>query len=128
MAPFQLGDDGDHPLEFFFCTHCRWGCRAGARFARGADGGIRPYTSLLWSGIYARAWTRRFASDVDDVGAVFEQALGLLYGLVALKEFAPVGEGIGSDVNDPHDQRALAEFQRAGAEAPWKHRSHAARF
>src|ERR1700734_2266505 len=56
----------------------------------------------------AGAWTRRFATDVENVGAFFLQALSMCDGLVAVEVRPAVGKGIGRDIDDPHDQRALA--------------------
>jgi hypothetical protein len=49
-------------------------------------------------------------------------------GLVAVEVRAAVRKGIGRDIDDPHDQRALAEFERARAQAPLEDCSHRGRF
>ena len=47
---------------------------------------------------------------------------------LAFQELAAVGKRIWSDVDDAHDQSALAELQGAPPQVPLKDGSHAARF
>ena len=54
-----------------------------------------------------------FAADVEDVGSFFEHLEGLIYGAVGgglwRVEMTAVGEGVGCDVEDAHDDGPLAE-------------------
>ena len=63
-----------------------------------------------------------FAADVEDVGSFVEHLKGLGYGSVGGVfggvEVAAVGEGVGCDVEDAHDEGSLAEGKGSGAEAP----------
>jgi len=45
-------------------------------------------------------------------------------GLVAIQKLAAVGKGIRRDVEDAHDQRALAQFERTCAQIPLEDGSH----
>ena len=67
-----------------------------------------------------RAGPGGFASDVDDVGTFFDQALRLLDGFVAIKERAAIRERIRRDVDHAHDERAFPQLQDAGANTPVK--------
>ena len=62
------------------------------------------------------------AADVEDVGALFEELEGLGYGsfggVLRGVEVASVGEGVGCDVEDAHDDGSLAQCEGAGAEMP----------
>ena len=82
--------------------------------------GILTRVCRLWSGTYidVRSRASGFSADVKDVGTLVQQTLGLLERLVAIEVSATVGEGIRGEVDDAHDQRALAEFQRACAQVP----------
>ena len=71
-----------------------------------------------WRGIGASG----FASDVEDVGAFVEHGEGLGEGALGLVgdgvEVAAVGEGVGGDVEDAHDEGSVAEREGAGSELP----------
>ena len=64
----------------------------------------------------------RFAADIEDCCAFVEHLEGLLegsFGCVARRvEEATVGEGVGRNVEDAHDDGLLAEGEDAGAELP----------
>ena len=72
-----------------------------------------------WSGVGAGGLT----ADVEDVGAFVEHGEGLgegaVGGVFGGVEVAAVGEGVGRDVEDAHDEGSLTEQERAGAEAPF---------
>ncbi len=63
-----------------------------------------------------------FAADVEDVGAFVEHFYGLgegaFGGVPGRVEVAAVGEGVGRDVEDAHDEGSLAQREGAGAEVP----------
>ena len=63
-----------------------------------------------------------FAADVEDVGALVEHlerlGEGALRGMLGRVEVAAVGEAVGGDVEDAHDERSLAEREGSGAEMP----------
>ena len=63
-----------------------------------------------------------FAAQVEDVGALFEELEGLgegsLGGVLGGVEVAAVGEGVGRDVEDAHEDGPLAQRKGAGAEVP----------
>ena len=59
-----------------------------------------------------------FAADVEDVGAFVEEFEGLGEGCFGGVELAAVGEAVGGEVEDGHDEGAGAEGEGAGAEAP----------
>ncbi len=63
-----------------------------------------------------------FAADVEDVGAFVEHGEGVgegsFGGVFGGVEVAAVGEGVGRDVEDAHDEGARAEREGAGAEVP----------
>ena len=71
-----------------------------------------------WTGVR----TGRFAAEVNDVGAFIEHPEGLgdgsLWGVLGRVVEATVGEGVGRDVEDAHDQSALAECESASAKMP----------
>jgi hypothetical protein len=50
-----------------------------------------------------------FCPDVEDVGAGFFQGEGVIDGSAGICEFAAVGEAVGGDVEDAHEQRARAK-------------------
>ena len=66
--------------------------------------------------------TSGFAAAVEDVGAFVEHSESVLYGAVGRAvgrvEVAAVGEAVGRDVQDAHDEGALAKRECAGAEVP----------
>lgn len=49
-----------------------------------------------------RAGTRAFAADVQDVGALGDQATRVLDTILRREKLAPVREAVGRDVDDPH--------------------------
>src|ERR1019366_3161769 len=65
-----------------------------------------------------------FAADVEDVGSLIEQGVAMVDGRARIEVAASVGEGIGRDVEHPHDERALAERQHAAAEIPLEAGAH----
>lgn len=80
---------------------------AGLLFAGGERGGVRA---------------GGFAADVENVGAFVEHGEGLregsFGGVLGGVKVAAVGEGIGCDVEDAHDEGARAEGKGAGVEVP----------
>jgi len=64
-----------------------------------------------------REWNRvgagGFAADVEDIGTFLEHLESLGYGAIGgglwCVEVATVGEGVGGNVEDAHDDRPLAE-------------------
>ena len=59
-----------------------------------------------------------FAAEVEDVGAFVEHCERVVEGGGGVEELAAVGEGVGRDVEDAHDERPRAEREGAGAKAP----------
>ena len=63
-----------------------------------------------------------FAADVEDVGTLVEHGHclgeGSFGGVFGGVEVAAVGEGVGCDVENAHDEGSLAQRQSAGAEMP----------
>ena len=59
----------------------------------------------------------RLAADVDDVGALGDHLEPAGDGRVACRRRPAVGEGVGRDVEDPHDQGASSARGRASATA-----------
>lgn len=49
------------------------------------------------------------APDVEDVGALGEETQSVLDGAAGVKEMATVGEGVGGDVDDAHDEGSGAD-------------------
>ncbi len=93
----------------------------GLRLEDGFDGG--KDAGLLFAGRErSGVGAGGFAADVEDVGSFFEHLEGLGYGSVGSVlwgvEVAAVGEGVGGDVEDAHDDSPLAEGNGAGAEEP----------
>src|SRR5437016_516040 len=76
-----------------------------------------PELLLLGHRLGARA--RRFAADVDDVGALLGDPARMRNGRFRIEEAAAVGEGVGRDVDHAHDEW-LIERQREAA-APQVH-------
>ncbi len=122
MFLLQLRDHGQDTFQFLF----------------GANG-ERAYPEVrtrIWlpcgwlrnTGSDPRSGTCRFATNVHDVRSFVQQSRGVSNSLVSIQELATVGKRIWSDVDDAHDQRALAQFQRAPSQIPLEDRSHAARF
>ena len=56
-----------------------------------------------------------FAADIDDIRPLQGHAQGRRHGRARLVMDAAVRERIGGDVDDAHDERASAEFERPGA-------------
>ena len=94
---------------------------AGLRFEDGFDDG-KDAVLLFAGGEGYGAGTGGFAADVEDVGSFVEHMEGLGYGAVGGilwgVEVASVGEGVGGDVEDTHDDGPLAKRHGAGAEEP----------
>ena len=68
---------------------------------------------LLVLGQRRGAGPRRLAADVDDVGPLARPSRSRVRdGAVDVEVEPAVSERIGRDVEDAHDQRALAELQR----------------
>ena len=76
----------------------------------------------LFGGERSGVGTGGFAAEVENVGAFVEHAEGLrdgaLRGVFGRVVEAAVGEGVGCDVEDAHDEGSSAERERAGAEMP----------
>jgi hypothetical protein len=66
---------------------------------------------LFGNGNARRSGAGGLRTDVDDVGPVFFEFDGPGEGAVGIRVPAAVGERIGSQVDDPHDQGPLAQFQ-----------------
>ncbi len=66
------------------------------------------------------AGTGGLASDVDDVGSLLEHSERVGCCCCGIEEASAVGEGVGRDVEDSHDERARAEREGAGAELPFE--------
>jgi hypothetical protein len=62
-----------------------------------------------------RARPRRFSTDVEDVRAVFHHAQPCVDCVLDMKMHPPVGERVGRDVEDAHDERPLAQDEFASA-------------
>jgi hypothetical protein len=93
----------------------------GAVFEDGCDDGEDAgllFVGREWGGVGAGG----FAADVEDVGAFVEHREclreGSFGGVPGGVEEAAVGEAVGGDVEDAHDERPLAQSEGAGAEAP----------
>jgi hypothetical protein len=87
--PLQALEDGDEPAQFL-----------GFGNAHGAG-------------------ARGFGSDVDDVGAFFFQLQGAGEGAVGVAVLTAIRERVGGDVENSHDERALAELQGLVSEFPF---------
>jgi hypothetical protein len=59
-----------------------------------------------------------FAADVQHVRTVIDHPSRVRDGARPVEEPPAVGEGVGRDVEDPHDERALGAIERALADAP----------
>ena len=83
----------------------------------GEDAGL-----LFFGGERGGVGAGGFAADVEDVGAFVEHGDGLgegaFGGVLGRVEVAAVGEGVGRDVEDAHDEGSPAEREGAGAQAP----------
>ena len=58
------------------------------------------------------------AAEVEDVGTFVEESEGVVERGFRVEVLAAVGEGIGRDVDDAHEQSARAKREGASAEAP----------
>lgn len=64
------------------------------------------------------AGTGGLPADVDDVGALGDELTGMVHGCLGIGPAAAVGEGVGGDVEDAHEERPVARHpprQGAGA-------------
>ncbi len=59
-----------------------------------------------------------FRADIKDVGAAVEEVEAVFDGEVGGEELAGVREAVGGDIEDAHNEGALAQVEGAGAEAP----------
>ena len=59
-----------------------------------------------------------FTAEVEDVGAFVEEAEGARDGFVGGFKLDAVGEAVGGEIEDGHDEGAGAEGEGAGTEAP----------
>ena len=66
--------------------------------------------------IGARA--RAFGAEVEQVGAIFYALHAAGHRSLGAQEQTAIAEGVGCDVDDAHDEGALAERERAGLELP----------
>jgi hypothetical protein len=84
----------------------------GALFEDGYDDG-KDAGLFFIRGEGRRVGAGGFAADVEDIGAFVEHFYGLFErsfgGLIRGIEVAAVGEGVGCDVEDAHDEGSLAE-------------------
>ena len=81
-------DDGDDAADFFF---------GGDGFGAGAGG---------------------FATEVEDFGAFGEEVEGVFDGAAGIEEAAAVGEGVGGDIDDAHDEGAGADGVGGAVDEP----------
>ena len=95
------------------------GC--GALFEEGFDDGEDAGLFFFW-GERGGVGAGGFAAEVENVGAFIEHLEGLgegSFGGVGGRVIkAPVGKGVGRDVEDAHDEGSRAEGESAGAEMP----------
>ena len=82
-----------------------------------ADDGHDP-AKLLLNVDRLGAGAGALAADVEDVGPLGGQPQAVFHGGVGVEEAPAVGEAVGRDVDDAHQQRKLAEGERARAELP----------
>jgi len=87
------------------------------RFDDGEDSGLFFFGGQ-WGGVGAGG----FAAEVEDVGSFVEHLEGLgqgsFGGVGGRVVKAAVGEGVGRDIKDSHDEGSRAEGEGAGAEMP----------
>ena len=71
---------------------------------------VRKARDLLVGGDRGRAaiGPRRFRADVDDVGALRDHVARMRDRRLGVEKLAAVGKGIRRDIEDAHDERALA--------------------
>jgi hypothetical protein len=62
---------------------------------------------------------RRLRADIEDVDSLASHIGGMRDGNRRIEEPATIGEGIRSDVEDTHDQRAAGREQRRKRERKW---------
>src|SRR5690606_39133696 len=63
------------------------------------------------------AWPRRLSPDVDDVDPSRLHRQRAVHGTLHVVESTTVREAVGRDVENPHDERASSEVERASGEA-----------
>ena len=73
---------------------------------------------LFFGGDAFRAGAGGFAAYVDDVGALFFKFEGAGVSAVGVGEVAAVGERVGSNVENTHDEGLLAQLEFDGAQLP----------
>ncbi len=95
------GVDRDHDALGGECRHHRY--HPPDLLGRGNLGGTGP---------------GRFAPDVHEVGTLVPLAAPVRDRRLGVEVAPPVGERVGGDVDDPHDQRPLPEGQSAAAQRP----------
>jgi hypothetical protein len=75
----------------------------------------------LFSGADAAgAGPRGFSTNIENVGAGALHRESVIDGVARVKKSATVGEAVGRDVEDAHEEGAFAEEERAGANAKAK--------
>ena len=78
--------------------------------ARGELLDHRQHATHLFGGTdFVSTRTRGLSPDVEDVGAVLHHAQPGLHGPLRIVMTSAIGERVRRDVEDPHDERALAE-------------------
>ena len=101
------GVDGEDGFRILLQDGCDDGEDAGLLFFRGKRRGV---------------WACGFAADVEDVGAFVEHFFclveGAFGGLAGSIEMAAVGEGVGCDVEDAHDDCSPAQGESSSAQVP----------
>ncbi len=98
----------------------------GTLFLDCSNHGQHPPQFLLGADLDFRTGTRGFSAHVNDVRSLVEQLDRMIGSLAGIEIQAAVGKRVGRHVDDAHDERALAQFQRARTEAPLKDSSHEA--
>jgi hypothetical protein len=100
--------------------------RAGAQdsLEHGQQTGLLFFGADRWSlrgagcAACARAGAGALSAQVEQVRALVEKFERVGDGCFRMEKKAAVAEGVGRDVDHAHDQRAGAERERAGAQAP----------
>ena len=90
---------------------------------QGANDGKDPRLLLL-DGHPLGSRPGGLATDIDQVGAVGGQRPAAADGVLEGEEPAAVGEGVGGDVDDAHDQRAVELAQVVGQPGGFTGRGH----
>ncbi len=98
-----IGVDGEDGLWASFADGFEDGKQARLLFSRGDRLGVGP---------------GGFGADIKDAGAAVENSEAVLDGGVEVEELAAIGEAVGGDVEDAHDEGAFAQLERAGAKSP----------